>query len=378
MINIKFTIENNIIKIDKNRINNYNSKYLRNLQISSDSLNLLSENTIDTTKKNPTFIPPPKKSSGLSTGGIIAIMIPCLLLFIAATLATILCIRRGIPHSPMINPSYAIPPPMMESTLQTFQSEPEKNVVIQQPSQNDKQEIFEFNKVSPEVTRVSQDLNPNKQNENVIPIQDIVNINKPVRQITQASQSDTSPQISYVPTLEQITQNKISQVVPLNQIIQTKISQVVPSNQIIQTKISQVVPSNQIIQTKISQIPSNQIIQTKISQVVPSNQITKVNIPVIPEKIVSESVVVSQSQKLPDINTSQISASKVLPIEVLPKITRQGEVLPLKVLPTIEQGNEINSGFGIVSQINQNGQNIIDNYTENNQQLSGESYEIPQ
>ena len=67
-----------------------------------------------------------------------------------------------------------------------------------------------------------------------------------------------------------------------------------------------------------------------------------------------------------------------MPIEVLPKITRQGEVLPLKVLPTIEQGNEINSGFGIVSQINQNGQNIIDNYTENNQQLSGESYEIPQ
>lgn len=237
----------------------------------------------------------------------------------------------------MINPSNSVPPPIMESTLQIFQAEPEKNVVINQPPQNSNKEIFEFNNYSPSLTRISQELNRNIQNENVIPIQQVVNINKPVRQITQVTQSDTSPQISYVPTLEQIAQSKISQVIALPQI-------------------------NQSI----------------ISQVAPSTQITQVNIPIIPEKIVPESVVVSQSQKLPDINTSQINASQILPIKVLPKITRQVEILPVQVLPTIEQGNEINSGFENVSQINKNGQIINVNYNEKNQTHSKETYELPQ
>ena len=40
-------------------------------------------------------------------------------------------------------------------------------------------------------------------------------------------------------------------------------------------------------------------------------------------------------------NTSQISASKVLPIKVLPQISRKSEIQTTKVLPPIDQGTDV-------------------------------------
>ena len=126
-------------------------------------------------------------------------------------------------------------------------------------------------------------------------------------QLTQIQQVVTSPNIFHVEKV--VTTSTISQV---ENLAAPKISQV-----------QSVISSPTISQVKMTEPPSENF------------------------KITESYVSVSESKRLPDISTSQIRASKVLPLAVLPNIKREYKVLPVKVLPPIDISN--NKITGIVS-----------------------------
>ena len=179
----------------------------------------------------------------------------------------------------------------------------------------------------PQVNRVFEPLYPIKK---IVPVQRIVEIKQASPQITQISQVMASPQISQIGTSQ-------------------KVSQVITSQ-----KVSQVVTSS-----KVSQIGNMQ----KVSQIIKPKEVSQVNLSEPePKHYISESKIISQSQVLPEINTSQISASKVLPLKIIPQITRKNEVLPVKVLPTIEQSAIDTTNIENIQQIEQiNNNNRISN-----------------
>ena len=127
---------------------NSEGKYLRNLELTlSDiiefpigslpgeintipvSSNSTSITTPSTTSDNSTIIPlkKAKSSSGLSTGGIIAIVIPCVAALIAVGAVAALC--RSAPTPPI---QQDVPVNYMEGSLDKFTS-PTQEVVVQQP-----------------------------------------------------------------------------------------------------------------------------------------------------------------------------------------------------------------------------------------------------
>ena len=117
------------------------------------------------------------------------------------------------------------------------------------------------------------------------------------------------------------------------------------------------------IQQKSPQISQfQQVVSTpEISkvQVVSSPTISQVKVihPPIqeePKPIITQNYIsVSESKTLPDINTSQISASKILPTKNLPKITSHSQVLPLKILPPIDASIKQNSSIVNIPQYKQ-------------------------
>ena len=124
--------------------------------------------------------------------------------------------------------------------------------------------------------------------------------------------------------------------------------------------VSQVVTSQNMSQV-VTSPQISQIIKTqKVSQIIKPQQVSQVNLP-DPEPVhyISESKIISESQVLPEISTSQISASKVLPLKVIPQITRTNEVLPMKVLPTIDQGTFESTYVENIPQITQINNNNI-------------------
>lgn len=347
LIDIKPTIEIQMFKIHDFDSNSPKNMYLRSLQtISSsnlfstvikisneDSLNSIisipSDSTNITEDLNSTFIPITiNKKSGLSTGGIIAIVIPCALLLIGVTLATIFFKSLiKTPITPMVNTHNSIP--VIESSMNTL-NEPKGNKAIPQEIHNIQninlnQQGYSNNKedvIIPIVHRVKGVYVPMNQNQNILPIQQVVVVKQAAQPITKISQVVTSPQISIVQPIPSINISQVSQA----------------------SQISMLTQTNQISQMGHS---------SQISQVSQSPLISHVNVNHEPEKILSHSIISTKPQRLPDINTSQISESKVMPLEVLPQVNRQNkvEILPVKILPPILQKNEVNSNLIAIPQI---------------------------
>lgn len=184
--------------------------------------------------------------------------------------------------------------------------------------------VYKENPSIPQINRVFEPLYPAKK---IVPLQQVIEIKQFSPQITKVSQVIASPQISQIGTSEKVSQVITSQNIP----------QVFNSPQI-----------SQVVKTQ------------KISQIIQPQKVLHVNLPESkPVHYISESKIISKSEVLPEITTSQISPTKVLPVKIIPQITRTKEVLPVKVLPTIEEGTIDTTNVGNISQKTQINNNII-------------------
>lgn len=322
-----------IILFLKKEIFSINSKYLRNL-------NETNQTDFITDTFNQTF-KPYNYNKGLSTGGIIGIAIPCVLAVLAALVAVFLCHVSKVPTLNTINPNpqnhIANKMSIVESTMDQLNVEssqqpplqqvgivkhrPQKEMVVRHPGYP----VYKEGPSIPQVNRVFDPVYPIKKE--IVPIQQVVEIKQAPPQISQVSQV-----ISSTPRYTKISQmNQVMSSQPwINQI-----SQVISSPSQI-NQISQVISSQpHIIQSNI-----NYNSLQKITQSIPN-----VNLSVPQpetEHYLSESKIVSSSQVLPDITTSQISNSQIMPVRVLPNVTRSSQILPVKVLPPINQDSSLN------------------------------------
>lgn len=354
MLSIKEKINRDGLTLNKIEVN-LKYKYIRMLDssdsttddISTDNITDFSTSNITDNSTNSTNI----KGSSLSTGQILGITIPCVVAVIAAALATIFCIQCSKPQiSPVIN-SMAVP--TNGSSIDNFQSSPPEPQInselilpisqpqTQPPSQLLVQPIPQSQKnflgptipirngvpPIPKVNRVFEPLFPLQRQ---IPIQQIVQIKQAVPQISQKIEMTSSPKIS------QITKVKV-----IPKITQTTQVKVTP-------KISKI--------TKVKVTPKI----TQTTKIMGSPNFSQMNV-TESKSFISESKVVSTSQVLPDIHTSQVSAGKVMPVKVLPNVLRQSQVLPPTILPPIDEGN-VNTIF----EDNPNIININHNIPRNN------------
>ena len=354
---IKLSIEE---KIDKDRLLlnkieiNLKYKYIRMLDSSDSTTDNITDFSISnitdnsTNSTNSTNI----KASSLSTGQILGITIPCIVAVIAAALATLFCIQCSKPQiSPVIN---SMPvPTIIGNSLDNLQSSPPEAQInselvlplsqpptqplpqplVQPISQSQKNffgQSIPIRNVVPPIPRVNRVFEPVFPLQQQIPIQQIVQIKQTVPQISQKIEMTSSPKIS------QITNVKV-----IPKITQTTQVKVTP-------KISKI--------TKVKVTPKI----TQTTKITSSPQISQINV-TESNSFISESKIVSTSQVLPDIHTSQVSAGKVMPVKVLPNVLRQSQVLPPTVLPTIDEGN-VSTTF----ENNPNIININNNIPKNN------------
>lgn len=263
---------------------------------SSDYINLSSEITTDNltdiledkNSTNSTDDNPLKKiSSGLSTGEILAIVIPCIIFLIGIAILLALCTvcqKPPINNLDVSNNSHKV---IQSSTdllpIENTKSQPIQKVIVhsQAPMQNIYQ-IYPIKKVNPPIPKVNNVFQP------IIPTQKIVTIREPVKP-------------SYI---QQFVEVEVAK--PIKPI----------------SKINKVMEAPQI--SKIPEISHEEEIMPEI----PSR--------VLPPKV------------LPEIHSSQIIESKVLPVKELPKITVESQVLPLKILPTLDLGNKITEEIEII------------------------------
>ena len=347
ILTIKLSNEGeNIIKeklfLNRNGLH-YNNKSLRildeeNIKISNDS------NYANST----TF--PQTKSRGLSTGGIIAIAIPCLLALIAAAALVLYCSCCKAPYTNQVL-NTATSNPVIESTIDQFQSQQNKpNIPIQSSMQLNSQPVIPTKEVI------------------VQPTQKVVEIVHP--QIPVYKQAPTTPIVNRVfDPLYPVPEKKV----PIQQFVEIK--QVPP--QVFQ--IQQVVSIPKIAKEEVNSNPNI----SKVQQVVSSSNISQVQVSQHPiqlesqPKITESYVSVSESQVLPDINTSQVSASKIMPPKMLPKIRTGTQVLPLKILPPIDASIKEISSFENNPQYKQVQQIPINNSNTNMPHISKASEEIP-
>ena len=221
-------------------------------------------------------IPGKTKKGGLSTGGIIALVIPCALAVIGAAIAAKLFTGKKPPAAPIIANNTTIIPPL-ESTMDTFKVqenlppiEPKVNEVVKvEPPKEVVYQPYPVYKKSPPIPKVNRVFEPIYRAQK-IPAQQIVEIKQEIPNISQVSQIMASP-----------------------------------------PQISQVISFPQIIEEKIPE----------------------------PEHYISESQIIAESQVLPEIITSQISENKVLPMKLIPNVIRESQILPVTVLPTIHEGD---------------------------------------
>lgn len=245
------------------------------------------------------------ESKGLSTGGIIGLVVPCAIALIAGIVAALLCPCRNTqpPLQQTTITENSAKPVIIESTMDKLHYDTQPQVqqviapqVVPAPVEI-KHSIYNINKVSPPIPRVNRIFEP------LYPKQRVVTVNQPVH----------PPQII-----------QVKQVVP--QI--SKVTQVQSAPQISQTiEVKQTVP-------KIS----------KVAHVEAAPQVSQqIYFPETEPKIISTSQIVSPPQILPETQTSQVNPSKVLPPKYLPKIRGETQVLPVKVLPLIDRGTKSSS-----------------------------------
>jgi hypothetical protein len=246
------------------------------------------------------------ESKGLSTGGIIGIVVPCALALIGGIVAAALCPCRNT-EPPFEQSTLNAKPVIIDSTMDKMYSNTHTEFPVQEiitpqivPAPVEiNHSIYNINKVAPPIPRVNRVFEP------LYPSQKVVTVNQPV------------------PTTQSI---QVQQVVP--QI--SKITEVQSPPQISQTiEVKQVVP-------QIS----------KVTQVEAAPQISqRIYVPEPEPKIISTSQIVSPPQVLPETQTTQVNPSKVLPPKYLPKIRGETQVLPTKVLPVIDRGTRASSAI---------------------------------
>lgn len=249
------------------------------------------------------------ESKGLSTGGIIGLVVPCALALIAGIVAAALCPCRNTqaPFEQTTLTETTSKPVIIDSTVDNLYSntltQPQVQQVITPQVVPAPVEIIHsihnVNKVAPPIPRVNRVFEP------LYPSQRIVTVNQPV----------PPPQVIQV--------NQVVSQIP-------KVTQVQSAPQISQTiEVKQAVP-------QIS----------KVTQVKAAPQVSqRVYIPEPEPKIISTSQIVSPPQVLPETQTTQVNPSKVLPPKYLPKIRGETQVLPLKVLPVIDRGTKASSAI---------------------------------
>lgn len=249
------------------------------------------------------------ESKGLSTGGILGLVIPCALALIAGIVAAALCPCRNTPAPFEQSTIMGNTPRPIDSTMDNLHL----NTQIQPPVKQEitpqivptpipvevSHSIYNINKVNPPIPNVNRVFEP------LYPSQRFVTVNQPVptSQVVQVNQ--VAPQIS-----------KITEVQAAPQISQT-------------IEVNQTVP--------------------EISTVAQVNEAPQISQPMYvsePEpKMISTSKIVSPPQVLPETQTTHVNPPKVLPPKYLPKIRGQTQVMPPKVLPLVDRGTKASSAI---------------------------------
>ena len=249
------------------------------------------------------------ESKGLSTGGIIGLVVPCALALIAGIVAAALCPCRNTqpPFEQNTLTESTAKPVIIESTMNNLNTDIQTQPQVQQvitpqvvPAPVEiNHSIYNINKVAPPIPRVNRVFEP------LYPSQRVVTVNQPVPPPQVIQMKQVVPQIS-----------KVTQVQSAPQISQTiEVKQAVPQI----SKVAQVKAAPQVSQ--------------------------RVYVPEPEPKIISTSQIVSPPQVLPETQTSQVNPSKVLPPKYLPKIRGETQVLPVKVLPLIDRGTKASSAI---------------------------------
>lgn len=249
------------------------------------------------------------ESKGLSTGGIIGLVVPCALALIAGIVAAALCPCRNTqpPFEQSTLTESNAKPVIIESTMNNLNTDIQTQSQVQQvitpqvvPAPVEiNHSIYNINKVAPPIPRVNRVFEP------LYPSQRVVTVNQPVPPPQVIQMKQVVPQIS-----------KVTQVQSAPQISQTiEVKQAVPQI----SKVAQVKAAPQVSQ--------------------------RVYVPEPEPKIISTSQIVSPPQVLPETQTSQVNPSKVLPPKYLPKIRGETQVLPVKVLPLIDRGTKASSAI---------------------------------
>ena len=180
---------------------------LRKLQsdpvISNSTLPLPGNATIDINRKS--------SSGGLSTGGIIAIIIPCIAALIAVSVLAALCRTIAVPK-----PDLIYQPPYMDTSLEKFTSP--NQIVVQQPQVKEVGEVHEEHEV--------QELPVVKQ----VPVVQQVPIVQHVPVVQQIPVVEHVPVVQQVPVVQHVP---VVQQVPVAQEVVAHPVQVVHDSDVV-------------------------------------------------------------------------------------------------------------------------------------------------
>ena len=258
-----------------------------------------------------------KSSSGLSTGTICAIAIPCIAALLGAAIAAAV-LKGGSTASPAIGTAFnsSLSPNIISNSLDKL------NVI-------DKVPIDPQPQPQPQPVVTQQIIQPKP-----VEVQ-------PVQRIIRPTYHKLDPPAVNNVFKPKIPQTQQIQMVPVQQV------QMVPVQQV------QVVPVQQIQTVPVQQmqtVPVQQIQTAPVQQEIPVSQVTETLphiTPVsedIPQTIVGQEVISGHSEMISDAPlidggiTQVTQTSQVLPMQVLPTIEHGTQVLPSQVLPTIDQG----------------------------------------
>lgn len=214
---------------------------------------------------NGTYIRP-KSSSGLSTGAICAIAIPCAALLLGALAAACL-VKGAAPTLPAVIPPNLPPPTYVDTSTAHLAV---NNPVIQPPPPEIPRPIpkyveppvvhpnYPIRQIDPPVVnRAFQPMlpNPNMNVQNMVPVQNVEMV--PVQQVEMVPVHEVIP-------VNQVVQNVVPEAVPyvtpVAPVVPHGVPPIVPN--VVPNAIPNVIPGNQVLaDNKIIQVPNSTIIE---------------------------------------------------------------------------------------------------------------------
>ena len=247
-----------------------------------------------------------RSSSGMSTGAICGIAIPCIAALLGVAGAAALL--KGGAAAPMVT-APTIPPPTYINSEATVANmiPPQESTVVQPPPQ------------PPQV---------------VEPVQQIVRPQYPVNQVQKPVINQAFTPVQQVQPVKMVPVQQV-QVVPQPQVQmvpvqQYQMVQMVPQQQVIPQV--QTVPVNQVMPIQAAEEVVPQI--TEVTQV--PSVVNEIEIPQVGTEIVSE--VPQMGGEIISEIPGELSTQSLNPQTIPGVINQPTQVLPVKVLPTIHQG----------------------------------------